>query len=473
MFSVTAWNCATGYFSFGHEIGHNMGCNHDKGTSNACSNSNYNYGWRDPQAQFRSILAYNCNSGQCDNNAGGGCTRVQRFSNPNYLYNGKAIGSPEHDNARRINDVKATIAAYYTSVPAGPTSSPTPAPTVAPCTSSADCNDGDDCTIDTCNTSTGECTNTPNPDMMRDVIVSITTDNYPTETSWKITSNDSTNMSGSGYTQAGQTYTETESLCIGLYKFTIQDEYGDGICCGYGQGGYTVTVENEVVVEGGEFASEESKEFSIDGSPTSPVSPPTTSPVSPPTTSPVSSPPSKSPVSPPTTSPVSSPPSNSPVSPPTTSPVPPPTTSPVSSPENCESFIFSLTTDHYGYEVSFTLTDYATGKIRFAGGEYDSDMTFNDKACLTNGRYIFKITDSYGDGICCGDQGDGIYKVTVGENQVTEGGAFGFSEETIFDVGPPGPSSAPTPAPTCLASNAGCMVGDQCCSGRCNNGACN
>merc|ERR1739836_259777 len=283
---------------------------------------------------------------------------------------------------------------------------------------------------------------------MRDVIVSITTDNYPTETSWKITSNDSTNMSGSGYTQAAQTYTETESLCIGLYKFTIQDEYGDGICCGYGQGGYTVTVENEVVVEGGEFASEESKEFSIDGSPTSPVSPPTTSPVSPPTTSPVSSPPSKSPVS-------------------------PPTTSPVSCPENCESFIFSLTTDHYGYEVSFTLTDYATGKIRFAGGEYDSDMTFNDKACLTNGRYIFKITDSYGDGICCGDQGDGIYKVTVGENQVTEGGAFGFSEETIFDVGPPGPSSAPTPAPTCLASNAGCMVGDQCCSGRCKNGACN
>ena len=26
MFSVTAWNCATGYYSFGHEIGHNMVC---------------------------------------------------------------------------------------------------------------------------------------------------------------------------------------------------------------------------------------------------------------------------------------------------------------------------------------------------------------------------------------------------------------------------------------------------------------
>ena len=28
MFSVTAWNCATGYYSFGHEIGHNMVCVH-------------------------------------------------------------------------------------------------------------------------------------------------------------------------------------------------------------------------------------------------------------------------------------------------------------------------------------------------------------------------------------------------------------------------------------------------------------
>jgi hypothetical protein len=113
MFSVTAWNCATGYYSFGHEIGHNLGCNHDKGTKGACSDSNYNYGWRDPNANFRSILAYNCKSGQCDNNAGGGCTRVQRFSNPNFLYNGSPIGNAQHDNARRINDVKATVAAYF------------------------------------------------------------------------------------------------------------------------------------------------------------------------------------------------------------------------------------------------------------------------------------------------------------------------------------------------------------------------
>jgi len=130
MFSVTAWNCATGYYSFGHEIGHNLGCNHDKGTSNACTSGNINYGYRDPSADFRSILAYNCGCGQCDNNAGGGCPRVQRFSNPYNLYNGKSIGNASTNNAKHINDVKAIVGAYYTHV-----SLATQVPTGAPVTS--------------------------------------------------------------------------------------------------------------------------------------------------------------------------------------------------------------------------------------------------------------------------------------------------------------------------------------------------
>eukprot|EP00571_Detonula_confervacea_P008178 CAMPEP_0172319516 /NCGR_PEP_ID=MMETSP1058-20130122/37866_1 /TAXON_ID=83371 /ORGANISM="Detonula confervacea, Strain CCMP 353" /LENGTH=57 /DNA_ID=CAMNT_0013034575 /DNA_START=73 /DNA_END=243 /DNA_ORIENTATION=- len=36
---------------------------------------------------------------QCDNNPGNGtCTRVQRFSNPNFLYNDKPIGTATIDN---------------------------------------------------------------------------------------------------------------------------------------------------------------------------------------------------------------------------------------------------------------------------------------------------------------------------------------------------------------------------------------
>lgn len=124
MFSVTAWNCATGYYSFGHEIGHNMGCHHDRGTTSSCTSSNHNFGWRDPQASFRSILAYNCVSGQCDNNSGGGCPRVMRFSNPTFPYNGSPIGNSQNNNAKVLNDNSAVVAGYYSSTPA-PTNEPT------------------------------------------------------------------------------------------------------------------------------------------------------------------------------------------------------------------------------------------------------------------------------------------------------------------------------------------------------------
>jgi len=143
MFSVTGRTCATGYFSFGHEIGHNMGALHDRGTSSDCSSTGYHFGYRDPDAGFRSILAYSCTKGQCDNNKGGGsCTRVQRFSNDEFLYNGKAIGNSRADNARQHSDVFAAVSAYYeckdsstnTPTTSGQTKTPTsqPLPTSSP-----------------------------------------------------------------------------------------------------------------------------------------------------------------------------------------------------------------------------------------------------------------------------------------------------------------------------------------------------
>merc|ERR1712007_410592 len=107
MYSVVNWSCATGYFSFGHEIGHNLGLRHDRGTQYACNKTNkYHYGYRDPQARFRTILAYDCAAGQCDNNPGGGCPRIQRYSNPTYDYNDIPAGTTLDDSARKINKVK-------------------------------------------------------------------------------------------------------------------------------------------------------------------------------------------------------------------------------------------------------------------------------------------------------------------------------------------------------------------------------
>ena len=151
MFSVTKYSCATGYFSFGHELGHNMGAHHDRGTTNTCGNSDYRYGYRDPAGQYRSILAYSCATGQCDNNPGGSCTRSQFFSHPDPTgWNGKPAGYSSGDplgetnNAKKINDSAAIIAGFYddpTNPPptqspttAAPTPLPTPEPTAAPAT---------------------------------------------------------------------------------------------------------------------------------------------------------------------------------------------------------------------------------------------------------------------------------------------------------------------------------------------------
>merc|ERR1711982_268376 len=59
------------------------------------------------------------------------------------------------------------------------------------------------------------------------------------------------------------------------------DGYGDGICCNYGQGGYSVKVDDKEVASGGQFGSSETKPFNVGSS--APVSPPTTPPPTSPT----------------------------------------------------------------------------------------------------------------------------------------------------------------------------------------------
>ena len=50
------------------------------------------------------------------------------------------------------------------------------------------------------------------------------------------------------------------NVCVpnsSVYSFTITDEYGDGICCEYGEGYYTITSCGEVVASGGSFGESE------------------------------------------------------------------------------------------------------------------------------------------------------------------------------------------------------------------------
>jgi peptidyl-Asp metalloendopeptidase len=110
-FSAVAWDCATGYYSFSHEIGHNMGCGHDR--ANAGSGLYpYSYGWRflgTNGAQYRTIMAYDPG------------TRIQHFSNPDVSFfgtpTGVPVGQPEAaHNALTINNSASTVANFRASV---------------------------------------------------------------------------------------------------------------------------------------------------------------------------------------------------------------------------------------------------------------------------------------------------------------------------------------------------------------------
>ena len=94
--SVCAKSCALGYFTFGHEIAHNIGAYHNRETGHI--NPYYPHGQGHLIAQgsattgARSILAYY---------AVGHYTRVNYYSNPNVILNitGTATGTSDSNNA--------------------------------------------------------------------------------------------------------------------------------------------------------------------------------------------------------------------------------------------------------------------------------------------------------------------------------------------------------------------------------------
>jgi hypothetical protein len=87
-FSVTARTCATGYYSFGHELGHNMAARHDWYVDSSTSPYIYNHGYVKVSNNWRTIMAYNS---ECSAN-GTSCTRLQYWSNPNVTYGGNPMG---------------------------------------------------------------------------------------------------------------------------------------------------------------------------------------------------------------------------------------------------------------------------------------------------------------------------------------------------------------------------------------------
>jgi len=113
-FSVINRGCASGNYSYPHELGHNFGARHDTYVDSSTTPYAYGHGWVDVGERWRDVMAYNnaCAA------VGVSCTRIPYFSNPNQTYGSPAdlLGSAgTADTVRVINQNAATVANFRAS----------------------------------------------------------------------------------------------------------------------------------------------------------------------------------------------------------------------------------------------------------------------------------------------------------------------------------------------------------------------
>jgi hypothetical protein len=111
-FAAVRASCATGYYSFGHEIGHLQGARHIITRDPSVTPFAYGHGYCQPGVSFgwRTVMAYGCPNGDG--------TRIPYWSNPYRTYGGVAMGIVgESNNARVLNETAYTVANFRVSEP--------------------------------------------------------------------------------------------------------------------------------------------------------------------------------------------------------------------------------------------------------------------------------------------------------------------------------------------------------------------
>lgn len=115
-YSVAVLSCAIGNLTFAHELGHNMGADHDTANITSGSIFTFDHGFIHPSTtpadSWRTIMSYKTSPPS---------TRIQYWSNPNLLYpaaGGAPMGTAlTEDNHRVLNTTALTVANFRCRIP--------------------------------------------------------------------------------------------------------------------------------------------------------------------------------------------------------------------------------------------------------------------------------------------------------------------------------------------------------------------